>query len=1227
MRKTLWIKIILCSLLLVSTIGAVRFSLKNMEMTRPEKIHAVLQQRFLEKEADMLRHIGRLMELERPDIAELLRYCREKQISDTEFAFYIYEGDTLEAWSSNAVYLPSKLKKSTREISGYRQLDKNRIHVWQKTVGRRTVFGIYVMESPYLGKNTFCDLPPLKINSIRLQPVAENYDIRDASGKAVFSLDIGNRLQVSDTAAMLEALWWMLNFTLLIAIVFLLLRRNSFFRRHPEMLSLAIILLAAGSLELLLRGGLPLAMHTSNLFSSRYYSSFFGSLGGLFMGSCTLLMTAVIIVKRKTQWRLPDRTRPSLVIFTAAHALFAVAFICFHRMIRNASVSALPSLPMQGAYYLTENIFLLKFLFAFSLCAEICALLLIMERMYALFFRQEKAKWKKTAQCLISALIVWTVYLLVILKNPALESHRIWLTGGLVYLGIVGTNIVHSLLPKSRFSIRYLSISCMLSILLLSLLIEDTNEERLQTSRESFANSLLDNEDPLIRHKMLEINSQLDTDDSLHRLFADTSLRRNDILSYLQELYIEPNFENNRKSMFLGRSSIGSDRIRISEYANRFQAYIADTQCPSLRMTDRQRIGSSSYLLFKAFPSKSMEGRTDTVYLVLETVTGSDYFKPRYLLNRDEHRLENEMQRFSCAEYEDGRLTTYFDIYNLFLLDLKSYGQDTLYNGMHFKHRNTDYYAYFMQPSHVVLLAMRQGLIRNSITTFPYLLLLAMLISITAYILVNLKRQQRFLLFKQRIQLLIVSMIIMTAIIGSILFSMITLKFSQEELYQSSFARCDMIENMLPCADLDKDSSNVQYLNRQLLSSLYRIPKAYVENTNIYTLDGESVIALDKRLPIPQSPNRLNPKVIENIQYEKKTFYRDTGIARNLTQANILYKPLQNSKGEIVAYLSFPSRQKGGYLEHLFTSSLPTFLCIYMLLTILFAVFSSLIGNYLMASLTHIADMMGKVKLKSANSKIQWKYDDEIGMLVKDYNRLVDDLEVSAELLARSERESSWKELAQQVAHEIKNPLTPMKLRTQQMQRQLHEGRLTEEQLESYTRMMVGQIDALTDIASSFSSLAKMRQGKGSSENLLEIIESAAATYEGSGIIEITHAPEILRADVLTEKEQMLRVFNNLIKNAIQAKKENLPPLIEIHLDEADDNHWRITLTDYGKGMGEKEKRHAFTPHFTTKSSGSGLGLAIVKNIVSDWGGSIRFESVRNDHTSFFILLPKYKQA
>ena len=107
----------------------------------------------------------------------------------------------------------------------------------------------------------------------------------------------------------------------------------------------------------------------------------------------------------------------------------------------------------------------------------------------------------------------------------------------------------------------------------------------------------------------------------------------------------------------------------------------------------------------------------------------------------------------------------------------------------------------------------------------------------------------------------------------------------------------------------------------------------------------------------------------------------------------------------------------------------------------------------------------------------------------------------------------------------------------------------------------------------------------------------------------------------------MLRVFNNLIKNAIQAKKENLPPLIEIHLDEADDNHWRITLTDYCKGMGEKEKRHAFTPHFTTKSSGSGLGLAIVKNIVSDWGGSIRFESVRNDHTSFFILLPKYKQA
>ena len=142
-------------------------------------------------------------------------------------------------------------------------------------------------------------------------------------------------------------------------------------------------------------------------------------------------------------------------------------------------------------------------------------------------------------------------------------------------------------------------------------------------------------------------------------------------------------------------------------------------------------------------------------------------------------------------------------------------------------------------------------------------------------------------------------------------------------------------------------------------------------------------------------------------------------------------------------------------------------------------------------------------------------------------------------------------------------------------------------------------------------------------------MDNAANMYEQTEDvhIEINHSPQIAEAAVLIEKDQMLRVFNNLIKNAIQAQKPGLPQHIELILSEENDTQWLITVTDYGKGMDEEEKKHAFTPHFTTKSTGSGLGLAIVRNIVSDWGGSIRFESVRNDHTSFFILLPKYKQA
>ena len=1222
-KTNIIIPIILCLSLAVSS----GWSYWNMERLRPENIHARLQQRFSEKERLLDRYAEALLAENINSIHRMLAFCNKNKIDPSEFAFFFYETDSLKAWSSNVVNLPNVRGKNIQRLSGFQTLDNTIAFVRQYRKANRTLYGLYILDSPYLPKHCFCDIGICNKDDIHVTRLVEKDKpiITDNSLQPVFSLEFNGRIRESNTVALIEASLWLITFILFILLIHHTLHKRRRFIRHQEALSALLLSISALMLFVTLHWKIPYPMFTSDLFSSLYYSSVFNSLGALYMGSCILLVSAIILAK---SLRMSNRNIPparSITILAAAQLLYPATFIVFFRMILNTSTSVLPYLMLRNMLQRSDNPLMLKFIFAISLCMIICAVLLLTEKCHIIFFRTAQPKRKKIRWCLISATVVWAAYLLLTFKIPKEFHMPFLLLGSLFYWIVTVINIFHATRSEKRFSFRYHTVSCLISILLLSFLLEATNYKRLQLSKESFANSLLDKKNPLIQYNLRELNNQLEEDDSLNTMLADTNILHNDIINYIQGQYVQPYFANDRKRIFLGRASIPADCNAIRQYNETFSNSTPDEQCNALRIVNEHRVDTYKYLLLKQFRSTDKRGMPDTVYIAIDVLAGSDYFRPNFLLNRNEHRLESELHRLSCAEYANGKMVSCLDFSNVFHLDMRCYGLDTLYNGMHFNYRHTDYYLYFRQPSHIIMLATEHTPLRKIMATFPYLALPALMLVAIVYIIVNFRMRQRFLLIKQRIQLVIVSMVIMTAIVGGIIFVVFIQKLSKDELFQNSMARSDMIMRMLPTEKILTDSSGTFYLERKLQPAFSRIPKAYVENINIYTLHGEAVFLLDKNLPIPQSPNRLLPEVIEQINNRQKTFYRDTRIGPQILQANILYKPLQNSRGEIIAYMSFPSRQTGGYIDHLFYSVLPTFLCIYLLLTILFAMLGSSMGNYLLASLTRIADVLRNVKLQSKNQKIIWKYDDEIGLLVKDYNRLVDDLEVSAELLARSERESSWKELAQQVAHEIKNPLTPMKLRTQQMQRQLHEGRLSEEQLESYTRMMSVQIDALTDIASSFSSLAKIRQGKGNRENLLEIMESAAATYEGSGVIEITHAPDIICADVLTEKEQMLRVFNNLIKNAIQAKREDLPQRIELHLSEAGDTNWLITVTDYGKGMNDEEKRHAFTPHFTTKSSGSGLGLAIVKNIVSDWGGSIRFESVKGKYTTFFITLPKYR--
>ena len=232
-------------------------------------------------------------------------------------------------------------------------------------------------------------------------------------------------------------------------------------------------------------------------------------------------------------------------------------------------------------------------------------------------------------------------------------------------------------------------------------------------------------------------------------------------------------------------------------------------------------------------------------------------------------------------------------------------------------------------------------------------------------------------------------------------------------------------------------------------------------------------------------------------------------------------------------------------------------------------------------------------------------------------------MEKSAELLGKSEREGAWREMAKQVAHEIKNPLTPMKLSIQHLQRALNDNAEDVKELtQKISIRLIEQIDNLSNIATAFSDFAKMPQGNFDVINIEPILNSAVELFRESENVEINLNYASKEYFVNGDKEQLMRVFINVIKNATQAIPENKNGIIDINIEEKNDD-FIISFKDNGVGIPIEKREHIFEPNFTTKNSGTGLGLAISKNIIERMNGKIWFDSVVDEYSIFYIELPK----
>ncbi|MBK1439759.1 HAMP domain-containing histidine kinase [Parapedobacter sp. ISTM3] len=403
------------------------------------------------------------------------------------------------------------------------------------------------------------------------------------------------------------------------------------------------------------------------------------------------------------------------------------------------------------------------------------------------------------------------------------------------------------------------------------------------------------------------------------------------------------------------------------------------------------------------------------------------------------------------------------------------------------------------------------------------------------------------------------------------------------------------------------------------------IAESIASDLNLYGTDGQLIYSTQPRIYDLQLTSRyMNPQAwLHMARYQRSEFLQHEHIGGlNFIAA---YAPIRDDEYQPVAFLSLPHYSYQKEFDQNVGLLLNTLVNIYALIILVLGLFAVFVANKITAPLALVQRSLAKTSIGKQNEPIFWKRHDEIGSLIKEYNLMIAALEQSANTIMRSERESAWREMAKQVAHEIKNPLTPLKLGIQQLERSWKEkDPRFDERFARFSESFIEQIDSLSLIASEFSEFAKMPDTQLKEVDVLDIINKAVEVFSNNvGVkIQVINQCGDGPINILGDRDQLLRSFNNLIKNSIEAAITKRRCHIHITISYDMDNYLSIAVRDNGHGISPEAREKLFQPNFTTKSSGTGLGLAFVKQAVEGMGGNIQYETTVGKGTTFLLRIP-----
>lgn len=951
---------------------------------------------------------------------------------------------------------------------------------------------------------------------------------------------------------------------------------------------------------------MPSGLYSSELFGPTPHatSALIPSLGDLILHLITIYLILLRIGKR--EWTIENNYLQRFLAISVPVILIWPLWLLFQILVTNSSFS----LDLNSPFSLNAYSFI-------GLGTSFLGLLnfYLIYRKLTLLLASSKRTWN----VLLPWLMLGTAVLLLLLGLTPFGIATA-VTSGL----LLGLLMLSRQWLENRSGIYYHAPNVLVFSIIACLMLTDATTQNEHEARATLARKLDQKQNPITEFLFNDLQEEISTDRQLRVALSSQRLNAEEVLGNIHQKLSYDHWNRYQNIIDIFNADGGlmmSDRERTGP--NYFELQnVYENALPTISENLRyvSAFGTQGGYLARIEIQYPRRKEKLITFITLIPEKSDDILGFTDLFVDEEYSTSRQLEGYSYAIYQDGEL---LDHNGDFAYSLTSQNYRQLQGDVNCIN-NYGYSHFVSKPieGRLVVVSKPENGVIDFLTTFSYLFLFYLactgVVALLSGQLIQGIRERTS--FRNRINLAMSSV----SFISLLLIGVLTVVYvineyndrNKEMISEKSKSVLIELEHKL------QGQGPLENNQEMIAVLLNKFSKVFFTDINLYHLDGHLLATSRPRL----FDEGLMAEVIDPEAYEEMRFGQRSSFIHEETIGKLTYLtayvPFKDEKGQVVAFMSLPyfARQFG--LQQEIFSLLATLTNIYVFLILISVVLALFISNRITEPLRIIRESLRNLKLDQTNRAIEWQSKDEIGELVQEYNRTLNELVRSAELLAKSERESAWREMAKQVAHEIKNPLTPMKLSIQMLQRSKNDGAEDlDQRIDRTSKTLIEQIDTLSNIATEFSSFAQMPKSNIERINLKELLEGAAELHRNSEATISLNIEANENCFAQADREQMLRVLTNLIKNGIQATPDEVQPEISLGLIR-NGSSWIVSVKDNGSGIPEELREKIFVPNFTTKTSGMGLGLAMVKNIIETCNGKIWFESEIGKGTVFYISLP-----